>query len=281
MRPVAILPLLGLLALAFTIAGHPFSAKSQQEPPQMSDSDRQALERAISRAAETARSGEHVPWRGAGETGGTIIMGKAFSRASRAVCDNCADPCRPLRYSIVTGADLSHFQGIRCRQNGTSSGQWLAEGEDSEVGHLASAAPPEASPVQPASPEAQAPIPETSQPSTADSQPPQPTQPDIPAPASPEPQQTDTALVGEMQQLLAKLRYSSEESSGEFSTATQRALAEFLLDEHSTVPATPGSDSLNLLRAAAMRSARRRACPATPESEGKSFVGCGMLVQAH
>jgi surface antigen len=280
MRPIVSLPVFSVLALAFAMASHPFSARSQDASSQISDGDRKALERAISRAAETARSGEHVPWRGAGETGGTIIMGKAFSRASRTVCDNCEDPCRPLRYSIVTGADLSHFQGTRCRQNGTSSAQWLAEGTDSEVGHLASATPPETSPVQPASSEAQAPIPETSQPSTADSQTRQPTQPltELPVPAPPEPQ-TDPALIGEMQQLLAKLCYSSEEARGEFSTATQRALAEFLLDERSKVPATPNPDALNLLRAAQMRSARRRTCPATPESDGKSFVGCGTLVR--
>jgi hypothetical protein len=82
-----------------------------------------------------------------------------------------------------------------------------------------------------------------------------------------------------MQRLLAKLRYTSEDPNGEFSTATRRALAEFLVDERSTVSATTNADALDLLRVAEVRSARRRSCPATPEAEGKSFVGCGTLVR--
>lgn len=228
------------------------SAIGQSETAQLSASNRRLLERAIGRAAETVRSGQSVTWRGQGETGGVIVMDKAISRASREVCDDCRDPCRPVRYTVVTATALSRFEGMRCRATDAGAANWFAEGEDAQVQHLALA-----------------PIP----------QPPAAHPPDIPAPVSVPQAQPNTAVVSEMQNLLSGLRYYNQGADGRFSFATQRALAEFLADERSSVPATANSEALDLLRAAHERSARHRPCSLLSDSQ--AYSGCGVLAQAN
>lgn len=105
----------------------------------LSPSNRRVLDRAISRAAESQRSGTWVIWRGSGGFHGLISPGPAYSQSTRDVCTGCSDPCRTVSYTIESGAGVARYTSDRCRMievsdDGFPNAMWPVNGTDRLLG---------------------------------------------------------------------------------------------------------------------------------------------------
>src|ERR1051326_1345391 len=259
------------------------SARAQADSD-LAPTDRYALERVIDDSAETIRSGHKVPW-GNSTLGGTVVLDRAYSLSNSEICNACSDPCRRVRYTVVTGDSLTEYEGTRCRQAANEPGtvpQWTALGSDRQIRRLASVTEPSAPPPQPEAlvlpPKIPAPANEPTPPTVAIPQS-QDTAPTQPARRSPSLKDIAAAqrreLVKHAQRVLSDLLYFHGALSGQEDDATHIALREFLNDERSTLATSLSADVLILLENAKARSSGRRNCANTPLAQGRNYVGCG------
>lgn len=243
------------LAVAFLAA----TAASAQNA--LTAEDRQSLERAISLAAETARSGSRISWHGSGDIGGRITPSSAYSAATGELCDACTDPCRRIDYTVVTSAAFSEYRGARCRDPNHEDGEaavWSLSGSDRLVRNLPAAPvlpPPSASSEVIAPPKSAPPV-----------------DAGILAKAS------RRDLVSNIQAELSKLLYYRGALDGQFGDATRRALGEFLNDERSRAIAEPNESVLQLLRAANAR-AIYTTCERPADTASTANMACGVVAQ--
>lgn len=185
--------------------------------------DRNSLEAAIADAANTAKSGVSISWTGSGSNAATITLEKAYSRATKELCDSCSDPCRAVNYQVTTPQAVTDFHGVRCMSvDGAGSIAWKKEGADTVVRNLAIARPT----------------------------------PKLGAQAIARPVSTSSnsrKLAIAVQDSLKRLMYYTGPIDGDFGAISKSALTDFLNDERSTLDPHPSQDVVTLLTAAQQR----------------------------
>ena len=263
----------------------------------LSTDDQAALNRAISTAAETVRSGSHVPWRGSGDIGGAVTPGPAYSNSTGAVCDRCTDPCRSITYTVVTPQALFEYRGTRCREADNADPavpSWATSQRDERTRYLPAVVARIPPPSNPKHNTLQMPTGPIANPTvTATTAPP----PGNPATGARPPlagsASSDIAalsndatswsaatemkhFVADMQTQLKILLYYKGSIDGKFGYSTKKALSEFLSDERSSYPPTPMYEVLQLLKSASTR-ITRTSCNSANGNQLGSNIACGII----
>jgi surface antigen len=283
------------IGLLLTFAVWRGAASFAAQEAALSVDDQQSLEQAISNVAETARSGNHVPWHGSADIGGTVIPGPAYSNATGTVCDQCTDPCRKITYTVVTPQALFEYRGARCRQTDNSNPAvsiWVKRQSDRQTRYLpavvASTSPPtngEQAPItgppatagQGSDSNASATVVAPTTNGAAGALP-----PPIPA-VSPDTVALEGAAAAEMRRFvmdmqtqLTSLLYYHGPIDGKFGNSTKQALSAFLADERSSYSPTPMYEVLQLLKSASARIVRT-ACNTVSGNQLGPDVACGTI----
>lgn len=213
----------------------------------LSGDNQQTLEQAIVNAAETARSGTHVPWHGGGDIGGVITPDRAYSSQTGAVCNGCTDPCRKVKYTVVTSQAMSNFRGVRCREatvDSGAAGTWSKPEADTQISYL---------------PVVRDTLKKTRPPS-----------------APPKITTKMKRLISDIQTTLSDLLYYRSPVDGNFGDTTQQALIEFLSDERLAVAPNPTDEVLQALKSATARIGYAK-CPSAAGTQMEANIACGMV----